>query len=1055
MSETNETAAAPPPSDAPISSSIPEVLVVAPPVVEVPSSPPPAEAPGMTPTNGTQVTHLSLEDNDVEAPAVADNPSNKKQDGKAEDEEEIVFGESNDDNNNNDDNNLEETETPPLLESMDAKQKGADDIGNSKGAQILLNRFSTWRQTANQNAQELYKKNKPVIPEGAKNLWKQGPVIPEAIKHNMSRFPNVNARASNSKEEDGGGAETKSNKFTTSENSFVDASSIGEEVDEVSNENSEQKGGVDTDKEITTNEADHENTSSEEPSTSESQPQPQPQRRVGAALRVGAAAASVVATNFRGRYANKQQQSQEPPATPPPTTNKPKTSPESQTALILKSRVAKHMQAILDQLEPHEYAMLLGNGMLGVNLKQCYLKQHGVFIDFLVQGGQAKQAAVVQAGDLLVRLGDLDLHKGTIVEIPQTIAKSKRPVVLVLATGTQVPLERMNYVDVTVAMMHRARAHYNSLESRSRQLTPVEGQTEAPPQTVEDASAPHSLSNATIPVDNTVDSFVTPPAPTLEIRKEFVKESAKRNNDKFKVPGLCEVSSLDSNFRSAVRNAFLTCAIDSRKLPFLARHLSEEELPEGNSGGPMTPSAQLMLFLELSSFLDLYAVTPKAHLRDIATRIAHKFFLPSKVGNRLQPPLFDFHQIAPDSSLRHLEAVLNAKTDKIPRDVFLDFSTAVVDSLTGLPFISFLTSGECARMRAHLRNTAPYVNFPLHDILEAVVTVDTASGSKQAQQLGAKNSLAFMLLFLVCQLEKEPTGEHNFLGDESVRLDGAASGLCCVVFLRRILLPTVASAKKRLEEKADDVSAAQEVVQVFAKFWDFFLCGPLESFSKSNDSETCYKAVRKLLETISEASDAPTPVASNKAVMDMLLESKLMDAVENLADELLYDYAVNAHTKFREHKYHEWMCNELSKTRAGDPTWSSKLELPVLPQGCVKRLLRRVELPVGVSAHKPYRVEVPDESKEKKREYPNADHAVVFGTSVGTDLAVQTPIQAMDASDIRRYACMSVALDREPIADDASFHAEEILPATFENYAWMPPTKAMPFGEIAEETRLR
>jgi hypothetical protein len=99
--------------------------------------------------------------------------------------------------------------------------------------------------------------------------------------------------------------------------------------------------------------------------------------------------------------------------------------------------------------------MLLGNGMLGVNLKQCYLKQHGVFIDFLVQGGQAKQAkqaAVVKTGDLLVRLGDLDLHKGTIVEILQTIAKSKRPVVLVLATGTHVPLERMHYVVVNIGV---------------------------------------------------------------------------------------------------------------------------------------------------------------------------------------------------------------------------------------------------------------------------------------------------------------------------------------------------------------------------------------------------------------------------------------------------------------------------------------------------------------------------------------------------------------------------------------------------------------------------
>ena len=43
---------------------------------------------------------------------------------------------------------------------------------------------------------------------------------------------------------------------------------------------------------------------------------------------------------------------------------------------------------------------------------------------------------------------------------------------------------------------------------------------------------------------------------------------------------------MDENFRAALRNAFLTCTIDSRRLHFLSRHFSaEEELPEGSYEG--------------------------------------------------------------------------------------------------------------------------------------------------------------------------------------------------------------------------------------------------------------------------------------------------------------------------------------------------------------------------------------------------------------------------------------------------------------------------------------
>jgi hypothetical protein len=515
------------------------------------------------------------------------------------------------------------------------------------------------------------------------------------------------------------------------------------------------------------------------------------------------------------------------------------------------------------------------------------------------------------------------------------------------------------------------------------------------------------------------------------------------------VSGLCEVADLDSNFRAAVRNAFLACAIDSRRLPFLARHLSsEDELLEGTIEGNMTPSAQLMLFLELMSFLDLYSVTPVARLRDVASRVAYKFFLPTKIGQRLQPPLFDFHHIVPDSSLRHLEFVLSGKSQFIPRDVFLDFQKAVVDSLTGTGVISFLASSECARMRGYLRNTAPYVNLPLRDLFDALV--------RETKDSGAKNSFAYILLFLICQLEKEPNGEHNFGNEEeNNRLLGASNDLCCAIFIEKSLVPTLNDAKARLEEgKIDEVfesSACEKVVKVCEIFWDTYIAGTLEISSKSSEIEAYYKEVRSVLEKVAAEVTKNGAIELKRSSIEAFVNSKLVERAKNLADELLYNYAANTHTKFREHKFHEWMCIESSKVRASDPNWSNKQELPALPQGCIKRLLRKADLPEGVSSHKPYKASAVDSDNERR--YPNAEYAVVFGSSVGSDLASQMPIPGIESSDIRRYTCLPVALDREH--EFESFQSGEALPATFESYAIVPPSKQKPFAQVADERRVR
>ena len=201
--------------------------------------------------------------------------------------------------------------------------------------------------------------------------------------------------------------------------------------------------------------------------------------------------------------------------------------PESQIEIILKSRVGQYMQEILDKLEPHEFAMLLGRGMLGVNLKQCYLKNHGVFIDFMVPGGQAANSGVIRSGDLPVRLGDIDLRKGTILDIPAQISQARRPAVLTLATGSTVSLERMNYVDVAVAMMHRARAYYTkrgTLSNLPSATSPPRGDSSRIAPAATDDSDIKSVSDVTVPSADTIDGFLTPPAPTLDIRQAFLEE---------------------------------------------------------------------------------------------------------------------------------------------------------------------------------------------------------------------------------------------------------------------------------------------------------------------------------------------------------------------------------------------------------------------------------------------------------------------------------------------------------------------------------------------------
>eukprot|EP00934_Nitzschia_sp_Nitz4_P001623 Nitzschia sp. Nitz4//scaffold1_size375055//38157//42858//NITZ4_000217-RA/size375055-snap-gene-0.236-mRNA-1//-1//CDS//3329540868//1623//frame0 len=946
-------------------------------------------------------------------------------------------------------------QSPEKIASTDnvPPPRPSGDDGPSLGAKILMNRFQSLKDRANQNAQTLWSKGTPaissnarVVQETAQSLWKQAPKMSGSSFRAQFQPTGPTKPVANTSTEAEATTETASTSVaptpdaTEAEPSEPVKSETDAKVEEIKPNQfslAEEEGAQPVE----------ESKPEHEGSKGRTAPDVSSRLRVGVAFSKAAATVayeSVLTSGFRGRYKEseevKEQKEEELVEDSRPL-------PESQTDIILKSRVGQHMQEILNQLEPHEYAMLLGKGMLGVNLKQCYLKNHGVFIDFMVDGGQAQTSGVVRSGDLPVRLGDMDLRKGTIMDLPKQIANAKRPVVMVLATGTTVPLERMNYIDVAVAMMHRARDFYNKRGTLSNLPSASSPSKNGKPNSTDSTAAPiKSMSDTEIPPIDSVDNFLTPPAPTLDIRREFQKEVPLRCYDNFIVEGLCQVYDMDSNFREAVRHAFLTCALDSRRLPFLSRHFAEdEELSESHTAaGKMTPSAQLMLFLELTSFLDLYNVTPMDRRRDMAIRIALKFFLPSKVGNKLQPPQFDFHHIVPDASLRHLEVALGGKSRSIPRDLFIDFSKAVVESLTGPPFISFLVSAEASRMRAYLRSTAPFVNLPLRELIDSLVGVSVHPG--------ATNCFAFMLLFLLCQLEKEPAGEHKFVKHEDGnRLLGAPNDLCCVIFLKRTFLPTLSRVKGKMSRlKPDakfDPAIAGEVIQVCERLWDMHISSTIEVASKSNEVEDSYNAVRVELERVAaEVVKIGDDYAAKRESVDCVLQSKLVELSNVLADELLFNYAANVNTKFREHKIHEWLCNEMCKLRAMDPNWHNNQEIPSLPPGCIKRLLRKAELPDGVSSHKPFKEPLSTTTQSSNR---NAEYAVVFGSSVNADLSSQMPVPGIETTDIRRYTCQRISLDAE--ADDATSIPEEFLPPTFESYAYVPPPKSRPLGDAAHQ----
>jgi hypothetical protein len=546
-----------------------------------------------------------------------------------------------------------------------------------------------------------------------------------------------------------------------------------------------------------------------------------------------------------------------------------------------------------------------------------------------------------------------------------------------------------------------------------------------------------------------------------------------RSNQAVSLTTLSKAVQNDPEFREILRQAFITCCLDSRRLPFYAQYLTNEDALGLEA---VSANVRLMAYTELLTFKDLYSVSPNSKKTEYAKRIAYKFFLrnPNFVNLPKDPnesfdetaPMFDLRPIFDPSSLQELEAVIQASVKKsVPKSLFQSFEASLESSLTGVKFASFLVSDECARMRAYLRGTNPYVNAPLEVVYRSLI-----SGSSY-EKICAHNHLVFMILYLICQNDNEPdTKTDSSVGCVNKVPLSSLGRLFAPIFIHRSLIPAIDHFNSIYEGQCSDpknitVSSLRQLFELLDQFWQTFIAevsGMVEGSIESKEAQAALHDTRKHIMSLVDASnkELAEDVIDPHMRLARLQIVKLRKSLNTLSDELLYEHAITFNRKYKEHMIHEWMCGEAKKSSvsvgahsAVDVTGVAKNDVSVLPPlapGCVTRLMRRVELPKGVSRHRPLRSDS-GRSFDSNADQINAECAIIFGSCNNTedDLTSST---APDDTRIIRYATVALKVDDNGTGD---YLTDDNLPSTLESYAVTPPLKTRSFSRLLDHNRVR
>lgn len=506
--------------------------------------------------------------------------------------------------------------------------------------------------------------------------------------------------------------------------------------------------------------------------------------------------------------------------------------------------------------------------------------------------------------------------------------------------------------------------------------------------------------------------------------------------------------------------------MDNRRLPFFASFLTNDDAfnAAGDRTDLVSASTSLMLYLEIVSFQSLYTYASRKRITDHARLIAHKFLL----RNESNEPLFNLRSLFPEDLIKDLQENLNLKLEEIDRSLFNNIETYLENSLVGTKFASFLLSDECARMRAYMRGTVSYIDPPLE------LLINNINLTSSEANVSAYNVLRFMLVYLLCQKENDALDKNfdNKIGissKEAKRSIGSAGGLSCSIFLLRTLQPLLSEASKTLEHQGEEgnTNIIFKFICALEDFWDFFVAprgGVLDASTYSNETNDLIEQIREALVTSVESCHITDTEKKLMAIVRSLLQDgHFSENLSKLRNDLLYDYHINHHSKYKAHIFHEFMCAEASETSENKLFEGIKDNNGVafalsLRTGSISRLFRKVDIPKGVSQHRPAHATIDYTEIENQHEHAkcnmNADFAVVFSArshAVESDtntIGTNNDFSVFDRLGFRRTVTASISGYGKTLSEKMPL--DQIFPVTMISYAMIPPLKDRAFKDSVD-----
>lgn len=554
------------------------------------------------------------------------------------------------------------------------------------------------------------------------------------------------------------------------------------------------------------------------------------------------------------------------------------------------------------------------------------------------------------------------------------------------------------------------------------------------------------------------------------------------------------VALTNSEFRVALRRSLVECCSDPRRSKFLKcyfnKYKSRKEVEEKNRKEKRFRSIShalrreandndlssshiqqqlLELYLELLQFHDATLIcsdSDRERLLNRARYISTRFLAFDCSGN--SSPLPEF---VADVALGGVEEVLSVRRAIEDEDDFFDSEdgdgfSSIRSSLEAFlslqeSYLGFLISNVCARMRAYLRGSAPFIQ------VDPLVFLSPGTGTNAPSQ----NFLLHAILHLVCMKEKDDGDDIDCIKNDAIILNkgnrnmGSVSLLSCAIFIARSLQKTSELVVEGLIEdgmtgKVSNGQLYSKLMEDYQCLWDVFIApagGSLSTLTFSEDVQESLDSVRRLLVTSVDevlAKNEPSDMSA-VSIARALTSVELTSSVHGLREALFREYTLNIYPVFKRHIFHEWACQEAKQNRFGTRVSIDKYLMPSsyngMTKGSMKRFLRQVELPNGVSLHRPSPKIFTSGGDHKSHQASSV--ALVFGTDVPTDSgSVANSSESDGNKSVRRFAAVSLQAG-EPLQHSL---VPNSIPPVFESYAVVPPFHERPFlGTLRDEKNHR